>query len=118
MQSLLVEVLGENYGKLDRFWKDGQMWFKAQDVCKVLGLKNTSVAVRGGSVRVGYFGIDQEDIYRISPYKNAPLFISEAGVYKLILKSRKPAAYRIKVKLSERVLPEIMKQGELSHIAN
>lgn len=114
MKSLLVETLGQDYSKLTCFTAEGQVWFKAQDVCNVLGLKNTSVAVKGNNVRVGYFGIDRQDIYRLSPHKNATLYISEAGVFKLILKSRKPAAYMIKVQLSEMVLPEIMRQGTFS----
>jgi Prophage antirepressor len=114
MKSLLVETLGKDYSKLTCFTAEGQVWFKAQDVCKVLGLKNTSVAVKGNNVRLGYFGIDRQDIYRLSPHRNSTLYISEAGVYKLILKSRKPAAYMIKVQLSEMVLPEIMRQGAFS----
>ena len=115
MKDLLTEVLGEDYGNLTKFNAEGRWWFKAQDVCKVLGLRNTSIAVKGGSVRIGYFGIDKEDIYQLSPYKNATLYVSEAGVYKLILKSRKPAAYLIKLKLSELVLPEIMRRGSFEN---
>lgn len=116
MKRLLVEVLGSDYSKLTSFYSEGQTWYKAQDVCRILGLKNTSVAVKGRNVRLGYFGIDQEDIYRLSPYKNATLYISEAGVYKLILKSRKPAAYQIKVLLSIEVLPAIMRDGSFAKI--
>jgi len=112
MKLLLEQVLGERYNKLASFIDDnGKRWFKAQDVCKVLGLKNTSIAVKGNKVKIGYFGIDHQDIHKFSPYKSSMLFISEAGVYKLILKSRKPAAYQIKVQLSELVLPALMKQG-------
>lgn len=114
MKSLLVNVLGSEYSKLTSFNVYGKRWFKAQDVCKILGLKNTSVAVKGGNVRMGYFGIDSEDIFRLSPHKNAALYISEAGIFKLILKSRKPAAYMVKVQLSEKVLPEIMRRGKFT----
>ncbi|MBJ6750971.1 BRO-N domain-containing protein [Geomonas anaerohicana] len=114
MKSLLVDILGCNYSKLTSFQSAGKTWFKAQDVCTILGLRNTSVAVKGNNVRIGYFGIDQNDIFRLSPHKNSTLYISEAGVYKLILKSRKPAAYMIKVQLSQSVLPEIMRQGGFS----
>lgn len=116
MKSLLVKTLGQDYSKLTSFTAEGQVWFKAQDVCNALGLKNTGVAVKGSNVRVGYFGIDRQDIYRLSPHKNATLYISEAGVFKLILKSRKPAAYMIKVQLSEMVLPEIMRQGAFTEM--
>jgi hypothetical protein len=69
MKKLLVEVLGDDYGKISRITDNGQTWYKAQDVCRILGLVNTSVAVRGSNVRLGYFGIDREDIYRQSPCK-------------------------------------------------
>jgi anti-repressor protein len=118
MKSLLVEILGRDYSKITSFQIAGKTWFKAQDVCNILGLRNTSVAVKGNNVRIGYFGIDQNDIFRLSPHKNSTLYISEAGVYKLILKSRKPAAYMIKVQLSQRVLPEIMRQGGFSDTAS
>lgn len=114
MKDLLIEVLGEEYANLTKFHAEGQWWFKAQDVCKVLGLRNTSIAVRGGGVRIGYFGVDKEDIHQLSPYRNATLCVSEAGVYKLILKSRKPAAYMIKVRLSKLVLPAIMRTGRFT----
>jgi len=111
MKSLLVEILGDDYSKLTSFYSEGQHWYKAQDVCKILGLRNTSIAVRGGNVRIGYFGIDQEDIYRLGNHKTSPLYVSETGVYKLILKSRKPAAYMIKCFMSQEVLPAIMRNG-------
>ena len=116
MKSLLVNVLGDEYSKLTSFSAEGRTWFKAQDVCKILGLANTSVAVKGSNVRLGYFGIDRHDIFRLGAYKNSTLYISEAGIFKLILKSRKPAAYMIKVLLSEKVLPEIMKRGGFSEM--
>lgn len=114
MRKLLLDVLGDNYGKITQICVNGKTWYKAQDVCKILGLVNTSVAVRGSNVRMGYFGIDQEDIYRLRPYKSATLYISEPGMFKLILKSRKPAAYMIKVKLSVEVLPAIMRSGSFA----
>lgn len=111
MKLLLEQVLGENYSKIDRVHVNGQNWYKAQDVCRELGLKNTSLAVKG-NLRIGYFGVDREDILDIRLSKRSPLFISEAGMFKLIMKCRKPAAYMIKVYLSENVLPAIMRTGE------
>lgn len=110
MKNLLIEVLGDNFGKITQIRDGGKTWYKALDLCKVLGIKNTSLAVKG-NIRVGYFGIEQEDILSVGPLKTSPLYISEAGMFKLILKSRKPAAYMIKVKLSLEVLPAIMRNG-------
>lgn len=113
MKRLLVDVLGDNYGKIAQIRDDGKAWYKAQDVCRVLGIQNTSLAVKG-NLRIGYFGVDREDILKIGPTKTSPLYISEAGMFKLILKSRKPAAYMIKVKLSIEVLPAIMRKGSFT----
>ena len=113
MKNLLVEVLGADFGKIAQIRNGGKTWYKALDLCKVLGIKNTSLAVKG-NIRVGYFGIEKEDILSIGPLKTSPLYISEAGMFKLILKSRKPAAYMIKVKLSLEVLPAIMRNGSFS----
>lgn len=110
MRKLLLEVLGDDYGKIAQIRDNGKSWYKALDLCKVLGIQNTSLAVKG-NLRIGYFGVDREDILRIGPTKTSPLYISEAGLFKLILKSRKPAAYMIKVKLSVEVLPAIMRDG-------
>ncbi len=111
MKILLQEILGNNYSRLNRIHVKGAVWYRAKSVCDVLGLKNTSVSVRGTNVHIGYFGIEQKDIYKDGNYKCAPLYISEAGVFKLILKSRKPSAYAIKKRLSEKVLIEIMRTG-------
>lgn len=110
MKNLLVEVLGTDFEKITQIRDGGKTWYKALDLCRVLGIKNTSLAVKG-NIRIGYFGIEKEDILSIGPLKTSPLYISEAGMFKLILKSRKPAAYMIKVKLSLEVLPAIMRNG-------
>lgn len=110
MKKLLEEVLGDNFGKITQIRDSGKTWYKALDLCRVLGIKNTSLAVKG-NLRIGYFGIEKEDILSIGPLKTSPLYISEAGMFKLILKSRKPVAYMIKVKLSLEVLPAIMRNG-------
>jgi len=110
MKRLLVDVLGDNFGKITQIRNDGKTWYKALDLCRVLGIQNTSLAVKGNP-RIGYFGVDREDIAMPGPNKTSPLYISEAGMFKLILKSRKPAAYMIKVKLSVEVLPAIMREG-------
>jgi anti-repressor protein len=111
MKNLLIDILGENYCKIEQARDDnGKVWYRAIDVCVVLGLKNTSHSVRG-NVRIGYIGIERLDVKQFGPHEKSPLYLSEAGLYKLILKSRKPAAYQIKCKLSLEILPEIMKNG-------
>jgi anti-repressor protein len=110
MKEALVEVLGANYQKLHQIVRRGTTWYKAKDVCLVLGLRNTSTSVRG-NIRIGYFGIDPEDILKDGDWKSAPIYVSESGVLQLILKSRKPLAYLLKTILSKEVIPQIMRTG-------
>lgn len=110
MKKVIVEALGTDYKNIDQIKRDGKTWYRAKDVCAILGIKNVSLAVNGNP-RIGYFGVEARDITRLNGKPGCPLYLSEAGVYKLILKSRKPIAYRIKVILSVKVLPEIMKTG-------
>lgn len=110
MRNLLVSILGKDYSKIGQFVIDSHTWYKALDVCKVIGIKNTSLAVKG-NVRIGYFGVEDEWICQIGRGKKSPLYISEVGLYMLILKSRKPSAYAIKSHLSKEILPLIMSSG-------
>lgn len=110
MKTQLTEILGQNYAGLQSIKTDDGIWYNAKDVCEILGIKNSSLAVKGNA-RVGYFGIDSQDICKLVNQGKRKLFISERGVYMLILKSRKPAAYMIKSRLSAEVLPAIMKSG-------
>lgn len=114
MRKILIELLGEKYNHINQVRDaNGQAWYKAKDICKALGIKNTCLAVNG-NIRIGYFGIEKSDIYRLDSIKTSPLYISETGMFKLILKSRKQAAYLIKVHLSKNVLPAIMQDGSFT----
>jgi prophage antirepressor-like protein len=110
MRDLLETGLGESYSRIERVYADGILYYKALDICGLLGLKNTGHSVRG-NVRIGYFGIEREDVRQFG-HEKSPLYLTESGMFKLILKCRKPLAYAIKVRLSQEVLPQIMRTGE------
>ena len=84
----------------------GDPWFVAKDVCKVLGIVNTSQAVfsldddEKGICNSDTLGGDQE-----------MLIVSESGLYALIFKSRKPAAKTFRKWVTSEVLPAIRKTG-------
>jgi len=59
MKNLLVSILGKDYSKIGQINVGDHTWYKALDVCKVIGLKNTSLAVKG-NLRIGYFGVEDE----------------------------------------------------------
>lgn len=110
LKEILQETFGENFSKIQRVKRQGQTWYKAKDVCQLLGLKNTSTSVRGNP-RIGYIAIEVSDILKMHGVKGAPLYLSQTGVFKMVLKCRKPSAYAIKIFLSKEVLPKIMRSG-------
>ncbi|NLU51583.1 MAG: phage repressor protein/antirepressor Ant [Clostridiaceae bacterium] len=95
------------------FLKNGEPWFVAADVCNILGL-NTSEAVHGKG-RSDNEGLDDDekgiDIVDTPGGKQRVTIVSEAGLYTLVLKSRKPEAKPFKRWITHEVIPSIRKHG-------
>ncbi|NKX40405.1 hypothetical protein HGG71_02860 [Rhodobacteraceae bacterium R_SAG2] len=85
---------------------DGQPWFVASDVCKVLGLVNITNALLN-------LILMQVQNYRV-PGTRGRLnkIIDEAGLYKMIMRSDKPQARAFQDWVTATVLPAIRKDGE------
>lgn len=85
---------------------DGEPWFVAKDVCGVLGLTAVDVAIRK-------IPDTQKDAYPIrTPGGTQRLsIISEAGLYRLIMRSDKDEAEPFIAWVTEEVLPTIRKTG-------
>lgn len=83
-------------------------WFIAKDICDVLGISNVGDAV-------SVLDDDEKSNIGISDVWNqpgrAPLIVSEAGFYKLVLRSRKPVAKEFQRWVTHDVLPSIRKHG-------
>ena len=85
--------------------QDGEPWFIAADLCRVLGIKNVTDAVDR---------LDDDEKTLVSnegggpPSLNA---VSEPGVYRLLFTSRKPVAERMKRWLAHEVIPAIRRDG-------
>lgn len=112
---------------------DNEPWFVAKDVCDVLGLSNVSVALRAldsdekSNISNSYVGenggrdlrkvLDEDEISNVDSIHigenggRAPLLISEAGLYRLIMRSRKPIAKDFQRWVTHVVLPQIRKTG-------
>lgn len=89
------------------FEQDGEPWFVAKDVCKVLEVGNPRHAVsRLDEDERGVFNNDTLG----GPQKTG--IINESGLYSLILTSRKPAAKRFKKWVTAEVLPSLRKTGQ------
>lgn len=85
---------------------DGEVWFVARDVCAVLGLTNVAMALGG-------LDDDEKGVSTVdTPGGNQQLnIISEAGLYSLILRSRRPQAKAFKRWVTHDVLPEVRRTG-------
>jgi prophage antirepressor-like protein len=89
----------------------GDLLFVAVDVCNILGLTNTTKAVKQ---------LD-EDEYLPYPLvragqKRDTNVITESGLYALIIRSNKPAAKKFRKWVTSEVLPSIRKNGSYSSI--
>ena len=86
----------------------GDPWFIAKDICDVLGLGNITEALRA-------LDDDEKSNFRNSEVAQnggrAPLIVSEAGFYKLVLRSRKPVAKEFQRWVTHEVLPQIRRTG-------
>lgn len=92
--------------------RDGEPWFVAADVCRVLEHSNTSVAV-------SRLDDDERDVVNLNTLNfnegirgnpNASI-ISQSGLFALILTSNKPAARRFRKWITAEVLPAIRRTG-------
>jgi prophage antirepressor-like protein len=84
---------------------EGEPWFVAADICRVLEVKNVTDAVNR---------LDDDERTLVSNEGSsgpALNIVSEAGVYRLVFTSRKPVAERFKRWLAHEVIPAIRRDG-------
>ena len=89
--------------------KENEIWFVAKDVCAILKLTNSRMAIQ--SLDEDEKGVSNS----YTPGGNQEVnIISESGLYRLIFKSRKPEARRFRKWVTGEVLPSIRKTGGYS----
>lgn len=87
--------------------ENGEPWFVAKDVCNILGIDTNHLRE----------ALDNDEITNLQITEvwnqpgRAPLIISEPGLYKLIMRSRKPEAKGFQRWITHEVLPTIRKHG-------
>lgn len=87
--------------------ENGDPWFSGQDVCNILGT---------GTNHLREY-LDEDEITNIRTTDigqnggKAPVFVSEPGLYKLTMRSRKPEAREFQRWVTHEVLPTIRKHG-------
>ncbi len=118
------DVLGSIRGFVD---KDGEPWFLAAQVCRCLGIKDSSTAIKQLKQRMQVVEDWQKNrgtVSNRSPKKARTItlqegkthtqltIIPEQWLYELIFASRKQTAIVFRAWVTGEVLPEIRKHGE------
>ena len=90
---------------------DNNPWFLASDIAKALSVKNVSDMVKSANIKEKHCRIVLN--YTLGGEQKM-LFVDEAGMYKILMKSRKAVAEEFQDWVSEQVLPSIRKTGSYS----
>jgi prophage antirepressor-like protein len=96
---------------------DGEIWFALRDVYKVLGYNNINKVINYTIINTGnkeyYVNLSQcprgHCLTNMHPNQ---VFVNEAGLYEVLLKSTKPLAELFTYKLLTDIMPEIRKKGK------
>lgn len=93
----------EEFGEVRTVMVSDEPWFVAADVCKALELSNPTVAVSR---------LDEDERTKFNLGRQGEgIIVNEAGLYSLILGSRKPEAKVFKRWITHDVIPAIRKTG-------
>lgn len=87
--------------------KAGEPWFVAKDVCDILGTDTRDLHKILESDEI----TNVDSIHIAQNGGKAPLIISEPGLYRLVMKSRKPEAKEFQRWVTHEVLPSIRRTG-------
>jgi prophage antirepressor-like protein len=110
------QFYNDEFGSIGILMIDGKPYFPATECAKVLGYKNTrdaiakhckgdGVAKRDGvAFTTNQYGITTEQ-------KVEKTYISEGNLYRLIIRSKLPAAERFEMWVMDEILPTIRKYG-------
>lgn len=100
----------DEFGEIGVVEREGEVWFVAADVTKILGYNNNSKAIKDH--------VDEEDKHlckyneSLGLSKFGAIIINESGLYSLILSSKLPTAKKFKRWVTSEVLPAIRKTGK------
>lgn len=96
----------DEFGAVRAVTLEGEPWFVAADVCRALGLGNSSMAV-------SKLDEDEKGISLIDTLGGEQKLgiVNESGLYSLVLSSRKPEAKAFKRWITHEVTPSIRKTG-------
>ena len=118
--STKIEIFNNpSFGNIRAFAdENGEPWFVAADVARVLDYRTASDAIR-------YLDDDEADTLKQRirsengvEQERQMLIINESGLYNLVFRSRKPEAKKFRKWVTEEVLPSIRKTGSYSVTKN
>ncbi len=103
----IISFSNDVFGTVRSMLIDDNPWFVAVDVCRALEIKNSRDAISS---------LDEDEKNTVAITDSIPgnpnkTIISEAGLYSLILRSRKPEAKAFKRWITHEVIPSIRKTG-------
>lgn len=107
----LTTFTNDSFGEVRTILKDNEPWFVAADVCRSLEIGNPSDAMRR---------LDEDEKMTIDSTEGhsgqrggaqSYTIINEAGLYSLVLGSRKPEARAFKRWITHEVVPAIRRHG-------
>lgn len=93
----------KEFGQVRVIEKDGELWFVASDICKILEISNPTVAVQR---------LDDDERSKFNLGRQGETnVVNEYGLYNLVMASRKPEAKKFKRWITHEVIPSIRKHG-------
>ena len=90
--------------------RDGEPWFMAKDVCDVLGIDTRNIRRDLDADEVTEMQTSQFERFEKKAGRS-PLIVSEPGLYRLVMRSRKPVAKEFQRWVTHDVLPQIRSTG-------
>ena len=106
MNDGMLTVSNSEFGKLEILMEDGKELFPAKECARILGYSDPN-----GAVRNHYKGCVKRTVVDARGCKQIANYIPEGDLYRLIIRSRLPAAQKFEKWLFDEVLPELRRTG-------
>ena len=106
MNDGMLTVCNSEFGKLEILMEDGKELFPAKECARILGYSDPN-----GAVRNHCKGCVKRTVVDARGCKQIANYIPEGDLYRLIIRSRLPAAQKFEKWLFDEVLPELRRTG-------
>ena len=106
MNDGMLTVSNSEFGKMEILMEDGKELFPAKECARILGYSDPN-----GAVRNHCKGCVKRTVVDARGCKQIANYIPEGDLYRLIIRSRLPAAQKFEKWLFDEVLPELRRTG-------